>query len=58
MVNRHWQGDVSLAILLALPFALLAHSNASVGGRNAVVAGSQLSTASTVSSNGRISLLG
>ncbi len=58
MVNRQWLGDVSLAILLALPLAALAQPHASFGERNALAAGSHLSSTSTVPSNGRISLLG
>jgi len=58
MVNRHWLGDLSLAILLALPLAALAQPRASVADRNAVIAAAQLSIASAVPSNGRVSLLG
>lgn len=58
MVNRHWLGDLSLAILLALPLAALAQPHASFGAHNAAAAASQLSTTTTVPSNGRISLLG
>ena len=58
MVNRHWLRDVSLAILLALPFAVLAQPRASLADRETMHAAGQLSVASTVPSNGRISLLG
>jgi hypothetical protein len=58
MVNRHWLGDLSLAILLALPLAALAQPRASSGNRDRLVTAAQVPAASPVSSHGRISLLG
>ena len=60
MVDRHWLGDVSLAILLALPLAALAspQTNASLNKPPAATAAGKLTVANTVPSNGRISLLG
>ena len=58
MVNRHWLGDLSLAILLALPLAALAQPRASIGSHAGSVAAAQVPAASPVSSHGRISLLG
>ena len=56
MVDRHWFGDVSLAILLALPFVAFAQPRATV--HKATVSPAQHSLATTTASNGRISLLG
>jgi len=56
MIDRHWFGDVSLAILLALPLAALAQPLASI--RNPAPAAVHLSTSGAVPSAGRISLLG
>jgi hypothetical protein len=58
MVDRYWLGDVSLAILIALPLAALAQPGADVHKRGAAIPAAQLTVASTVPSNGRISLLG
>jgi hypothetical protein len=59
MVDRHWLGDVSLAILLALPLTALAQpSYASLHTPAAAPAAAKLTVANTVPSNGRISLLG
>ena len=57
MVNRHWLGDLSLAVLLALPLAALAQPRANIGNDHTSV-GAQVPAASPVSSHGRISLLG
>jgi hypothetical protein len=56
MVDRHWLGDISLAILLALPFVAFAQPRATV--QHGTVSATQHSLASKAPSNGRISLLG
>jgi hypothetical protein len=58
MVDRHWLGDVSLAILVALPLAALAQPRASLHKPDAPTAAAKLSVASAGPTNGRISLLG
>jgi len=60
MVDRHWVGDMSLAVLLALPLAALASAqpNVSLNKPVAAAAAGKLTVANTVPSNGRISLLG
>jgi hypothetical protein len=58
MFDRHWLGDVSLAILIALPFAALAQPHATVHKSGLQVRAATLTAASTVPTNGRISLLG
>jgi hypothetical protein len=57
MVDRHWLGDISLAILLALPFVALAQPRAATVHPGAV-SPAQPSLTSKAPSNGRISLLG
>jgi len=59
MVDRHWVGDMSLAVLLALPLAALASAqpNVSLNKPVAAAAAGKLTVANTVPSNGRISLL-
>jgi hypothetical protein len=58
MVDRHWPGDVSLAILLALPFVAFAQPHATSHKPASTASPVQLSVASAAPSNGRISLLG
>ena len=58
MVDRHWLGDVSLAILLALPLAALAQPDASLHKPAAAASAAKLTVANTAPSNRRISLLG
>jgi hypothetical protein len=58
MIDRHLVGDISLAILLALPFAAVVTPLASLHRPSATHAAVTLSVASTVPANGRISLLG
>jgi hypothetical protein len=54
MVDRHWFGDLSLAILLALPLAAVALPHMSV--RQSVPAVS-VSVTGDLATHGRISLL-
>jgi hypothetical protein len=56
MIDRHLVGDISLAILLALPLAALAQPLANF--RNPAPAAVQLSLSGGMPSAGRISLLG
>jgi hypothetical protein len=56
MLDRHWMGDVSLAILLALPFVAFAQPRATV--QQGKLSSTQHSLVSKAPSNGRISLLG
>jgi len=58
MIDRHLLGDISLAILLALPFAAVVAPLASLHRPAATQAGARLSVANTVPASGRISLLG
>jgi len=55
MIDRHWVGDVSLAILLALPLAALAQPLANT--RNPAPAAVHLSLCGGMPAAGRISLL-
>jgi hypothetical protein len=58
MIDRHWVGDLSLAVLLALPLAALALPQTSLHkAAPAHVAGSA-SLAGDLAAHGRIGLLG
>ena len=58
MIDRHWLGDVSLAILLALPLAALVQPVASLHKPSPSVAAVKLTVAGGVPGSGRVSLLG
>jgi hypothetical protein len=58
MVDRHWLRDISLAILVALPFAAIAQPQASLHKPDAPATSAKLSVATTAPTNDRISLLG
>ena len=58
MIDRHLVGDISLAILLALPFAAVVTPLATLHRPAATHAAAALSVASAVPASGRISLLG
>lgn len=57
MVDRHWLGDLGLAILLALPLAALAQPLPSEKGAQAAQMASMASN-DPLQAHGRISLMG
>jgi hypothetical protein len=57
MVDRQWLGDLSLAVLLALPLAALAWPQPTIPHRTAPAA-AKVAVADRLPGNGRISLLG
>jgi hypothetical protein len=56
--NRHWLGDLGLAVLLALPLVSLARPPAPKHQAVAAPIAAKLTTADRLPGNGRISLLG
>jgi len=58
MVDRHWLRDVSLAVLVALPFAAIAQPHASLHKPDTPVTSPKISVATKAPTNDRISLLG
>jgi hypothetical protein len=58
MFDRHWLGDISLAVLLALPLVALARPQATVHKSVETPVAAKTSTADRLPGNGRISLLG
>lgn len=58
MVDRHWLGDVSLAVLLALPLAAVALPRASLHKPAPAHAVASVSLAGDMAAHGRIGLLG
>ena len=57
MVDRQWLGDLSLAVLLALPLAALARPQPTIPHRTSSAA-AKVAVADRLPGNGRISLLG
>lgn len=57
MIDRHWLGDLSLAVLLALPLAVLAAPDAVPRKPLAPVPGAKFVSVPRLSS-GRVSVLG
>lgn len=57
MTDRHWLGDLSLAVLLALPLLALARPQPVAHTETAARAGVQLASADRVPTAGRIGLL-
>jgi hypothetical protein len=57
-IDRHWLGDIALAILLALPLIAFARPHASVPKQQFASGAVHLATADRLPGNGRISLLG
>ena len=58
MVNRHWLGDIGLAVLLALPLVAIARPAPAAHKQISTPAAAKLATADRLPGNGRISLLG
>ena len=58
MVDRHWLGDIALAVLLALPLVSLARPQAVPHKQTAAHAAVKVATADRLPGNGRIGLLG
>ena len=58
MVDRHWLGDIGLAVLLALPLVALALPQPVVHKPNVTPAAAKITNADRLPGNGRISLLG
>jgi len=58
MADRHWLGDIALAVLLALPLVAIAHPAPTVPAHMTTPAAAKVATADRLPGNGRISLLG
>ena len=58
MVDRHWLGDLSLAVLLALPLVALAHPQPVLHKQTAAPIGAKVATADRLPGYGRIGLFG
>lgn len=58
MFDRHWLGDIGVAVLLALPLVAIARPQPAVHKHIATPAAAKLVTADRLPGNGRISLLG
>ena len=58
MVDRHWLGDIGLAVLLALPLVTLTRPAAVPHKQIATPAAAKVAIADRLPGNGRISLLG
>ena len=58
MVDRHWFGDLGLAIALALPLASLALPTPATPQAKSAHAGSRIASADRIAGTGRIGLLG
>jgi hypothetical protein len=58
MFDRHWLGDIALAILLALPLVAFARPQAPVHKIAGTTAAAKLAIADRLPGDGRISLLG
>lgn len=58
MVDRHWLGDIGMAVLLALPLVALARPQPVVHKHIVTPAAAKVGTADRLPGNGRISLLG
>lgn len=57
MVDRHWLGDLGIAILLSLPLAAVTLPNMSVGKSASISTTASLSLTGDLAAHGRISLL-
>ena len=58
MVDRHWLGDLSLAVLLVLPVLALARPHASEPTGFAATHAGKITVVDRTPGNGRIGLLG
>jgi len=58
MVDRHWLGDLSLAVLLVLPLLALARPHASETKAFAATHAGKVAVVDRVPGNGRIGLFG
>jgi hypothetical protein len=58
MVDRHWLGDIGLAVLLALPLVALVRPQAVHHEQTAAPAAVKVATADRLPGNGRVGLLG
>jgi len=58
MVDRHWLGDLSLAVLLVLPLLALARPHASETKAFAATHSGKVAVVDRVPGNGRIGLFG
>lgn len=58
MVDRHWLGDIGVAVLLALPLVALARPQPVVHKHVFTPAAAKVATADRLPGNGRISLFG
>ena len=58
MVDRHWLGDIGVAVLLALPLVALARPQPVVHKHITTPAAAKVTTADRLPGNGRISLFG
>ena len=56
MVDRHWLGDIGVAVLLALPLVALARPQPVVHKHITTPAAAKVATADRLPGNGRISL--